>query len=229
MKRNFVSAGAVAALVVMGMALSPAPVLAVPTSIINFSINTPTAGTISYNGSGGPLVGSGIIVDTIQGLPAGLPLACGGCTLSFNTGNFTGFTAATWTFASGGFIKITGAFAPAGIGPGSTLLSGIFTSPTTVLDIGSQLKISGGTIFDTKNPLLDAYYGFPAGQQFRGALALHFVSSASPPHGFTSNPTLAGSVVNTPIPEPASLLLLGSGLLGLAAYGRKKIKNMVNS
>jgi hypothetical protein len=29
---------------------------------------------------------------------------------------------------------------------------------------------------------------------------------------------------NTPIPEPGTLILLGSGLLGAAAYGRKKFK-----
>src|SRR5437016_14338246 len=101
MKRNFVSAGAVAALVVMGMALSPAPVLALPHSII-FTITPLTSGTISYNGSStGPMVGTNISVDTVTGFP-GPPLTCGGCLLNFKTGNFTGFTHATWNFAAGG-------------------------------------------------------------------------------------------------------------------------------
>jgi hypothetical protein len=171
MKRSFVSAGAVAALVVVGMALSPAPVLATPTTSIDFNIQIPTAGTISYNGTGGPMVGTNLNVDTITGVP-GAPLACGGCLLNFHTGNLTGTTATSWTFGSGGTIQITGAFASAGIAPGSTLLSGHFISSTTVVDTGSSLKVSGGGFTDTKNPALATFYGFPAGQVFHGGLAL---------------------------------------------------------
>src|SRR5262249_57435774 len=55
-------------------------------SILDFGIVTPTTGSISYAGGAAPLVGLGIDVDLVTGLPSGTSAACVGCVLNFITG-----------------------------------------------------------------------------------------------------------------------------------------------
>jgi hypothetical protein len=195
---------------------------------IDFGVEAPTSGTISYAGGAAALIGANIDVDSIVGL--GTPLnsdlndgteACSSCVLSFTTGISTG----GWNFGGGGTISIVGGFTAAGIGAGETLLTGTFDS-STVVDIGGSMfdfKILGASFFDTKHPDLLSYFGMPAGD-YTGGLNISFDMIGTPVVGtdFTSDTLFSGDVVNNPVPVPAAVWLFGSGLLGLVGIARRK-------
>jgi len=192
---------------------------------INFGINAPTAGTISYEGGAASLIGSGIDVDSIVGLDtpsnSGTPVTCNACILEFTSGANTG----DWDFGTGGSINIVGGVSDASIGGGSTLLTGTFDSASVFVVGGGtfNFKILGASFVDQKHPDLLAYFGLPAGD-YLGGLNISFSMNGSPSVGdaFTSNQLFSGNVVNSPVPVPAAVWLFGSGLLGLAGIARRK-------
>jgi len=69
---------------------------------------------------------------------------------------------------------------------------------------------------------LTTFYGFPVGP-YNGTFNLSFTPQVPVGHTFTSRHVLNGDVTNT-IPEPASLLLLGSGLIGLGFWRWKNTR-----
>ena len=84
-------------------------------------------------------------------------------------------------------------------------------------------KIAGSTFFDQKNEDLLDLYGIPSTiPSWTGGFNLSFNASGAPPATFTSSQVLSGDVVNDPVPEPATMLLLGSGLLGMGVYARRR-------
>ena len=194
-------------------------------STIDFAVNAPTSGTISYDGSTA-LIGSGIDVDTIVGLStplnAGAAISCDGCLLNFTSGANTG----GWDFGSGGTISIVGGVSAAGIAGGATLLSGTFDS-ASVFDVGGgtfNFKITGGSFNDTKHPDLLTYFGMPL-VDYQGGLNISFNTTVSPlsvGDAFTSATVFSGNIVNSPVPVPAAVWLFGSGLLGLVGVARRK-------
>jgi len=187
------------------------------------------SGSITYNGTGGPLVGTNIQYDTITGVetPAnqGSTLAITGGKLNFTTGNFASSTSTTWTFAAGGTITITGAVPSLGINSASTvLLSGYFNIDTVVTKQNLAAKILNAGIFDYKNAAVEQYFGITNGPlSWTGNLDANFSAAGSPPGGFSSTKIFGSSIQNTAAtPEPSSLAIAGLGVLGMIGYGLRR-------
>lgn len=201
--------------------------------VIDFGIIYPTAGSISYAGGANPLIGIDISVDNVTGTGG---TANGGVTfnllnakLNFTTGALTSFDANNWYFGggSGTTIGLTGTIDVNGnniIDAGDitgVLFSGFFGS-VQVAKVGDTYRVAVGAFFDTKNEKLEDLYGFGHGLAWIGNFNISFYANNSiPPNGFTSTNLLSGDITDS-VSEPASLLLMGAGLIGVAAIIRRR-------
>ena len=188
------------------------------------AIHAPNA-SISYAGGVAPLVGVNISVDSVTGIgtPANAGkngvLACLGCTLNFTTGAFSGSSVNEWLFGPGGAISITGAIPDLGLPAGTEILFGGLMTATVHLVDGGMSKVVLSTFVDDKDPILEAYFGLGDTPTWNGTMNLSFWAQGLPPDAFNSYVVLSGDIVNSPIPEPGSIILLGTCLLaGVAAF-----------
>jgi RHS repeat-associated protein len=190
--------------------------------VLDFIIPAPNSGSISYDGTGGPLVGTNVTVDRVVGIDTPLhpneTRNCVSCSLSFVTGSFAGYDSWTWQFGSGGWITLTGgidldddgAIGAGDIPLGTVILSGLFNDGV-VINPGGTFRIAGGSLTDEKVTTLTDYFGTPSGVAYEGGLNISFSSGATPPAGFTSHRVFSGDLANfaqEPVPTPTPTFTL---------------------
>ncbi|BAU65761.1 hypothetical protein STA3757_31520 [Stanieria sp. NIES-3757] len=196
-------------------------------AVIQFDDKTVNGGTLSYDGNGGSLVGTNLLLDTVLGIdtPAnnGKTLSCVGCKLNFATG--ANISESPYEFASGGSVTITGKILD-GLTEivNGTLLTGQFTE-NIVGSVAGSFAVFSGIGIDSVNSVLSSYYGVDTTD-------FTFAQTSIAAKNVKVNPNkgFSGTVTNTDFdttpkttPEPtATLGLLAVGALAANSTAKRK-------
>lgn len=192
------------------------PLAAFAGSSVDF---TNSGGTLS--GTSGGLVLSGSTLIAVNGLNGGGLITGNNLgTLSFSTGALSsGSLQMGGTFAAGGAFNITGN-GTSGI-PNGTIFNGSFAGPVT----WTLITLANGTHNYTLTGFLTGtWYN---GTTMNGATVQLTINTGK---GFFNGSTSISSGdtnFTTTVPEPGTLGLLGTGLLGMASIIRRKLKSAV--
>jgi hypothetical protein len=187
-----------------------------------------SAGSVDFSNEGGTLTGSssgltltGSNLIGVVGLGSGIcgegSSSCG--SVAFTTGspislNLAGLS----TFSSGGSFTITGNGSD-GL-PTGVIFSGAFSS---TVDLQYEMTLPNGSkVYN----LTGMVFGKLNGQSANGFTSQPFTFTViSGKDGFMGSATLgSGNTIIGTVPEPGTLALLGTGMVGLAGVIRKRLK-----
>jgi hypothetical protein len=186
------------------------------------------ADTIDFGNNGGTITASSSSVLTLSGDVLGsiTGLGTGGCSVSAPCGTITFTTGALMSgnlqsggvFSPGGTITITGN-GKDGV-PNGVIFSGAFTGDTSWIESGQQ--VSGNWVYYLNGTISGTYYVNGKAINVTGATTQ--VAIVTGPDGFTGSAQALSGDTFFVTPEPGTLGLLGTGLVGLAGIVRKKYK-----
>jgi hypothetical protein len=187
------------------------------------------AGNVDFTNSGGMLMGgntglslSGGAITTITGLTPTILTGPNLGSIAFTTGAFTSGNAMNGgTFGSGGSFTITAENVP-GIANGTTIFTGTFNCASGNLCLwqtGNSMNPNGNHQYTLTGTITGTWYN---GATLNGMVTQLTVTTG---HAFFDG-MVAVSSGDTSIttPEPGSLVLMGTGLVGLAGALRRKLK-----
>jgi len=191
--------------------------LAVPIAAFAGNVDlTNQGGTLTGNSAGLTLSGSELLA--VTGFNGGGTVTGGLGALSFTTGALMSGNLTTGAiFAAGGTFTIT----TNGTGglPTGTLFTGTFSSTVTWTE-NLNCGPNGAVCYTLSGSISGTWYN---GTTVNGATTQITFSTGK--NGFSGSiPLASGDTVITTVPEPGTLGLLGTGLVGLAGVLRKKLK-----
>jgi hypothetical protein len=180
--------------------------------------------SVDYTNSGGTLSGSssglslsGSVLIAVNGLNGGgLITGSDLGSVSFATGALsTGSLQMGGTFAAGGWFTISGNGSN-GV-PSGTLFTGSFSGPVT----WTLVTLANGTHNYTLTGSVSGWTGSGAAEQ---GVTVQLTINTGRGY-FNGSTTISSGDTNIVVPEPGSLGLLGTGLIGLAGVVRRKLKS----